>query len=129
MKSKEPPIPSIHLRLSYLSLIVTLAISTSACNDQVNAESIKNDRTIQAKQFIQSAEASLAKLSIEQNCAEWIYRNFITEDAAALSDSITERQTATSIKLATKTAEFANLTLDEVSQRKLNILRRSLALP
>ena len=120
---------SISPRLSYLSLIVTLAISTTACNEQVNAAPVKSEPAAEAKQFIQDAEANLAQLSIEQNRAEWIYSNFITEDTAALSASVAERQTATSVRLATKAAEFAMLPLEKDEQRKLNILRSSLVLP
>ncbi|QYJ99905.1 M2 family metallopeptidase [Shewanella psychrotolerans] len=120
---------SISPRLSSLSLIVTLVISTTACNEQVNAAPVKNEPIAEAQQFIQDAEANLAQLSIEQNRAEWIYSNFITEDTAALSASVAERQTATSVRLATKAAEFAGLPLKKDEQRKLNILRSSLVLP
>lgn len=121
----------IYPRLSHLSLVIALAITTSACTDKAPQVDTLNkiDPVDEAKQFIDDAETTLAALSIEQNRAEWIYSNFITQDTAALSASVAERQTATSVKFATQAAKFANLALDSTSQRKLNILRSSLVLP
>lgn len=71
----------------------------------------------------------MAELSIESNRAEWIYSNFITDDTAALSAAVGEKVSAASVKFATEAAKYANVQLDPVNARKLNILRSALVLP
>jgi len=116
-------------KLSKLSLLVALSIGATACNSAQTSDAGTLSNTDEAKQFIEGAEKQLSDLSIEVNRAEWIYSNFITEDTAALSAAVGEKQTATAVKLATMAANYTQLPLDEVSLRKLNILRSSLVLP
>lgn len=126
-------------RRSKIALTVALALGLTACND---AQS-KIDKTAtaeaavintapdkaQAIAFINDAEAKMAELSIESNRAEWIYSNFITDDTAALSAAVGEKVSAASVKFATEAAKYANVQLDPVNARKLNILRSALVLP
>lgn len=126
-------------RRSKIALTVALALGLTACND---AQS-KTDKTAtaeaavintapdkaQAIAFINDAEAKMAELSIESNRAEWIYSNFITDDTAALSAAVGEKVSAASVKFATEAAKYANVQLDPVNARKLNILRSALILP
>ncbi|AVI67840.1 peptidyl-dipeptidase [Shewanella sp. WE21] len=126
-------------RRSKIALTVALALGLTACND---AQS-KTDKTAtaeaavintapdkaQAIAFINDAEAKMAELSIESNRAEWIYSNFITDDTAAQSAAVGEKVSAASVKFATEAAKYANVQLDPVNARKLNILRSALILP
>ncbi|WAL77106.1 M2 family metallopeptidase [Shewanella sp. DAU305] len=126
-------------RRSKIALTVALALGLTACND---AQS-KTDKPAsteaavintapdkaQAIAFINDAEAKMAELSIESNRAEWIYSNFITDDTAALSATVGEKVSAASVKFATEAAKYANVQLDPVNARKLNILRSTLVLP
>ena len=125
-------------RRSKIALTVALALGLTACND---AQS-KTDKTAtaaaviniapdkaQAIAFINDAEAKMAELSIESNRAEWIYSNFITDDTAAQSAAVGEKVSAASVKFATEAAKYANVQLDPVNARKLNILRSALVLP
>lgn len=126
-------------RRSKIALTVALALGLTACND---AQS-KTDKTAtaeaavintapdkaQAIAFINDAEAKMAELSIESNRAEWIYSNFITDDTAAQSAAVGEKVSAASVKFATEAAKYANVELDPVNARKLNILRSALVLP
>ncbi|WP_299794655.1 M2 family metallopeptidase [uncultured Shewanella sp.] len=116
-------------RLTKLSLLIALSVGVSACNSTQTDSSGAQSKADEAVQFIQKSEKQLSDLSIEINRAEWIYSNFITEDTAALSAAVGEKQTATSVKLATMAANYTQLPLDEVNLRKLNILRSSLVLP
>jgi len=115
--------------LSKLSLLVALSIGATACNSPLTSDAGTQSEMDEAKQFIQGSEKQLSELSIEINRAEWIYSNFITQDTAALSAAVGKKQTATAVKLATMAANYTQLPLDEVSLRKLNILRSSLVLP
>ncbi|MFT5236334.1 MAG: peptidyl-dipeptidase A, partial [Shewanella sp.] len=117
-------------KLSHLSLLITLALSATACQKVQSDESPSgNTQVTEAKQFIAQSEQTLSELSIEINRSEWIYSNFITQDTAALSASVGEKHTATSVKLATLAANYTDLALSEDNLRKLNILRSALVLP
>lgn len=117
-----------------LAFTIALTLGLSACNDaQSKADATTANKNApdkaQAIAFIQNAEAQMAQLSIEANRAEWIYRNFITEDTAALSAAVGEKVSAASVKFATEAAKYANVELDPANARKLNILRSALVLP
>lgn len=129
-------------RRSKIALTVALALGLTACND-AQSKTDKTDKTAtaeaaviniapdkaQAIAFINDAEAKMAELSIESNRAEWIYSNFITDDTAALSAAVGEKVSAASVKFATEAAKYANVELDPINARKLNILRSALVLP
>lgn len=122
----KPSIP----KLSRISLLIAFSLGLTACNtSQSEQVDTKQSQLDEAKQFLDESEKTLSDLSIEINRSEWIYSNFITDDTAALSASVGEKQTATSVKLATQAAKYTSLPLDEASMRKLNILRSSLVLP
>ncbi|MCS6095789.1 M2 family metallopeptidase [Shewanella baltica] len=124
---------------SKIALTVALALGLTACND-AQSKTDKHASTeaavintapdkAQAIAFINDAEAKMAELSIESNRAEWIYSNFITDDTAVLSAAVGEKVSAASVKFATEAAKYANVQLDPVNARKLNILRSALVLP
>ncbi|WP_299809473.1 M2 family metallopeptidase [uncultured Shewanella sp.] len=116
--------------VSRLSALIALTLGVSACSKtEAESQPVTVDKTLEAKQFIKDAESTMADLSIEINRSEWIYSNFITQDTAALAASVSEKYTATSVELATKSAQYANLPLSEAEKRKLNILRSSIVLP
>lgn len=126
-------------RPTKIAFTVALALGLTACNDaQDKTENTAPSPTAtinalpdkaQAIAFINDAEAQMAQLSIESNRAEWIYSNFITDDTAALSAAVGEKISAASVKFATEAAKYANVELDPVNARKLNILRSALVLP
>ncbi|MCS6210351.1 M2 family metallopeptidase [Shewanella baltica] len=126
-------------RRSKIALTVALALGLTACNDAQSKtdKSASTEAAVintapdkaQAIAFINDAEAKMAELSIESNRAEWIYSNFITDDTAALSAVVGEKVSAASVTFATEAAKYANVQLDPVNARKLNILRSALVLP
>lgn len=139
-QAKTPNKVHTLLRPAKLALGVALALGLSACQDEQQSVAVNKDvaavtavssnvSTQDAIDFINQAEAELAALSLEANRAEWIYSNFITEDTASLSAAVNEKVTATSVRLATEAAKFAEVELDAVNARKLNMLRSALVLP
>ncbi|WP_394393109.1 M2 family metallopeptidase [Shewanella woodyi] len=117
-------------RLSKISLLVGLALAATACQKVQSDETVSAQTSVaEAEQFITQSEQALSELSIEVNRSEWIYSNFITEDTAALSASVGEKYTATTVKLATVAANYTQLPLSTDNLRKLNILRSALVLP
>lgn len=118
------------IKVSKLSAVVALTLGLVGCNStEEQSKAVAIDKTAEAKQFIDDAEAKMAELSIEINRSEWIYSNFITQDTAALAASVSEKYTATSVELATTSAQYAALPLNDEEKRKLNILRSSIVLP
>ncbi|MFT5789109.1 MAG: peptidyl-dipeptidase A [Shewanella sp.] len=116
-------------KVSKLSALIAISLGITACNKTEAVSTPAVDKTVEAQQFIADAEAKMAELSIEINRSEWIYSNFITEDTAALSASVSEKYTGTSVQLATQSAQYADLPLNDADKRKLNILRSSIVLP
>ncbi|ACA86821.1 M2 family metallopeptidase [Shewanella woodyi] len=117
-------------RLSKISLLVGLTLAATACQKVQSDETVSAQTSVaEAEQFITQSEQALSELSIEVNRSEWIYSNFITEDTAALSASVGEKYTATTVKLATVAANYTQLPLSADNLRKLNILRSALVLP
>ncbi len=116
-------------KVSKLSVLIAISLGVAGCNKTEATDAPAVDKVAEAKQFITDAESTMADLSIEINRSEWIYSNFITEDTAALSASVSEKYTGTSVKLATLAAQYADLTLEPADKRKLNILRSSIVLP
>ncbi|MCL1048962.1 M2 family metallopeptidase [Shewanella abyssi] len=116
-------------KVSKLSALIAISLGATACTKTETVSTPAVDKTLEAQQFIADAEAQMADLSIESNRSEWIYSNFITEDTAALSASVSEKYTGTSVKLATQSAQYADLPLNDADKRKLNILRSSIVLP
>lgn len=116
-------------KVSKLSVLIAISLGVAGCNKTEATDAPAVDKVAEAKQFITDAESTMADLSIEINRSEWIYSNFITEDTAALSASVSEKYTGTSVKLATLAAQYADLTLEPADKRKLNILRNSIVLP
>lgn len=116
-------------KVSTLSALIAISLGLTACNKSEVDSTQAVDKKVEAHQFITDAEAKMADLSIEINRSEWIYSNFITEDTAALSASVSEKYTGTSVKIATQSAQYASLPLNDVDKRKLNILRSSIVLP
>ncbi|ACJ29127.1 Peptidyl-dipeptidase A [Shewanella piezotolerans WP3] len=116
-------------KVSKLSVLIAISLGVTACNKTEAVDTPTVDKIAEAKQFITDAESTMADLSIEINRSEWIYSNFITEDTAALSASVAEKYTGTSVQLATESAQYAHLALDPADKRKLNILRSSIVLP
>lgn len=118
------------IRLAKLSLLIALSLWGSACQKVQSNESTSNEAQVaDANTFIEQSEQTLSELSIEINRSEWIYNNFITQDTAALSASVAEKHTATSVKLATLAANYTDLPLSNDNLRKLGILRSALVLP
>lgn len=117
-------------RLSKISMLVGLTLAATACQKVQSDETVSAQPSVaEAEQFIAQSEQALSELSIEVNRSEWIYSNFITEDTAALSASVGEKYTATTVKLATAAANYTQLPLSADNLRKLNILRSALVLP
>ncbi len=82
-----------------------------------------------AKAFIAEAEASLEEDYEITNQAYWVQANFTTDDTNAIAAKFGEEATKKSVKLALATKAYKDLTLDPITQRKMNLLQSGLVLP
>ncbi len=83
----------------------------------------------QAQKFIDDAERQLSDLADKTQRADWINRNFITDDTDALSTDANSESSAASTKLAIEAKKYAGVALPAVYERKLLLLKLQLTLP
>jgi peptidyl-dipeptidase A len=88
----------------------------------------KTATAAEAKAFVESAEARLLKLSVEQSRADWVYQTYVNEDSQVLSSVANERVIAATVELAKQATRFSGLKLADDVARKLKLLRLSLSL-
>ncbi|HYG26896.1 MAG TPA: M2 family metallopeptidase [Caulobacteraceae bacterium] len=83
----------------------------------------------EAKAFIEKVEADLAKLNEYAARASWVRATYITEDTQWLEAKASAELTDTATRYALEAARFNDTTVDAVTRRKLDILKRSLVAP
>jgi peptidyl-dipeptidase A len=83
----------------------------------------------EAAQFVDQAESRLAALNVEQQRAEWVAENFITEDTQILAAQASEKQINAGVELAKGAARFDNLELPYDIRRKLDLIKLALTTP
>jgi peptidyl-dipeptidase A len=82
-----------------------------------------------AADFIAKVEADLAVEDEYANRVEWIAANFITADTDWLSAKVSAERGALGVSRAKQAATFDGVTVDPVTRRKLELLKKGLALP
>src|SRR5262245_55848689 len=81
----------------------------------------------EAEAFVQKAEAQLLDLWISAERAGWVQENFITDDTEAIAAGARKDVLAATADLAAEAARFKDLKLPFDVDRKLKLLRTSLA--
>lgn len=83
----------------------------------------------EAKAFVERAEKDLAQASVYANHAEWVAETDYTVDSNYLTAKAGAEQTELSTRYATEAARFDHVKVDEVTRRKLMLLKVGLVLP
>lgn len=83
----------------------------------------------EARAFVDKAEADLAATSEYLNKASWVRATFITDDTQWLEAKANGEWTEKTSAYAQQASRFDAVTLDPVTRRKLDILKRNLVLP
>ncbi len=81
-----------------------------------------------ARKFLDDAESTLLKLGVEDQQADWVHENFITDDTEAVSALADQRDIDESVKLAKEATRFDKLQLPEDMARKMKLLKTGLVL-
>jgi peptidyl-dipeptidase A len=80
-----------------------------------------------AEEFVAAAEERLLDLWMSAGQAAWVQQNFISIDTNAMTASANAAVMAATTELATEAAQFNSLELPEALNRKLTLLKTSLA--
>ena len=80
-----------------------------------------------AEEFVAAAEERLLDLWMSAGQAAWVQQNFISIDTNAMAASANAAVMAATTELATEAAQFNSLELPEALNRKLTLLKTSLA--
>ena len=80
-----------------------------------------------AEEFVAAAEERLLNLWMSAGQAAWVQQNFISIDTNAMAASANAAVMAATTELATEAAQFNSLELPEALNRKLTLLKTSLA--
>ncbi len=80
-----------------------------------------------AQNFIQEAEEELLQLWIEASRAAWVQNTYITQDTEILSAKAQEKVIGATMELAKESTRFDGLQLPYDVQRKIDLLKTSMA--
>ena len=129
------------------SHVSTIALAVAACLASVGAASLANGQQTpaastttpapraaptkaEAEAFVARAERELAEFSVISGRAQWVNATYITEDTDALAAYFGTIGTQMGVRFAGEAAHYLRAPgLDEVTRRKLNVLRLGLTLP
>ena len=81
-----------------------------------------------ARKFLADAESNLLALGVEDQQADWVHENFITDDTEAVSAKADQRAIDASVKYAKEATRFDKLQLPEDMARKMKLLKIGLVL-
>lgn len=81
-----------------------------------------------ARKFLADAETRLLALDVEDQQADWVHENFITDDTEAVSAKADQRAIDESVRLAKEATKYDKLQLPEDMARKMKLLKNGLVL-
>jgi peptidyl-dipeptidase A len=122
MRPTSPARPAILFAGLFL-LLTTLP----ACSSMNSAPS--NQPPADAEKFVADAESRLRELTVKLNRAEWVKSTYITDDTEALAADAQEEYIAAVKELAEAARRYDNAQLNDVTARKLKLLKLALTLP
>src|SRR5262245_17185471 len=115
------------LRAAALGLALALGAASDLAVGEM-PETEKPPTVDEARAFLEQAEASLLKLSVDASRASWVQSTFITDDTEILAAQANEKLISASADSAKKAARFSSLTLPPDLARKILLLKNSLTL-
>lgn len=108
-----------------LKLLAATAAAVVVCA----APALAQPTAVDAKAFVENAEAQLDRANAFANRAQWVRANFITEDTQWLEAKANAEQNELVTRLATEAAKFNGVRTDPVTARKLKLLKLYLVSP
>jgi peptidyl-dipeptidase A len=120
------------MKASYLSataLAAVLAVSVGFAVAKPAAKPAKAPTVAEAVAFVARAEDDLAKAAEYQSHAGWVQATYINVDSNWLAARANAEGTDLAVKYAKEAARFDKVKVDEVTRRKLYLLKQGLVLP
>lgn len=116
------------------ALLVGTTLGIAGCGDKSISSTSKKEPTqqltaVDAKAFIESAQAEIEKLSYPAAQAAWAYATYINKDTAAVSAYLSEKLSSRASELAKEAAKFNKVEVDVDTRRKLDLMRNSFVMP
>jgi len=117
------------LSASAMVAVLTACAATSVTLNATAAATHAAPTPAEAVAFVAKAEADLAKESVYDNHAAWVQATFITDDTDWLVAKANAESTDMSVRYAKEAARFDHVKVDDVTRRKLYLLKQALVLP
>jgi peptidyl-dipeptidase A len=114
------------VRAAYVRLLAACAVAIAA---QAPTPAIAAPTAADAQAFVAKAEADLSADADFQNRAAWVQDTYITSDTTWLNAKISADATDRAVRYAKEASQFDHVKVDEVTARKLYLLKQGLVLP
>jgi len=115
---------SKYLAATAVAAVLALSLGLSAGGEPAGVPTAAG-----AAAFVAKAEADLAKEAEYQSRAAWVQATYITEDTGWLAAKANAEGTDMSVRYAKEAARYDNVKVDDVTRRKLYLLKQGLVLP
>ena len=107
----------------------TIALAASSIAGYAASRAHSEPPAAEAVAFVAKAESDLAKESLYLNHAAWVQATYINTDTNWLVAHANAENTDLAVRLAKEAARFDHVKLDDVTRRKLYLLKQELTLP
>ncbi len=113
----------------YLSSTALAALLVASVTIGAIAKPPAKPTQAEAVAFVAKAESDLAREALYNNHAAWVQATYITEDTNWLVAKAGAEDTEMSVRYAKEAARFDGVKVDDVTRRKLYLLKQNLVLP
>ena len=113
------------MRRSLLSAVLVISALAIACGGGMSTSAATAD---EAQKFVAEANATLLKINVEQQQAEWVAENFITEDTEAIGARAGQALNDAVSKYAKAAVRFDKVDVPADVRRQLTLLKTALVL-
>jgi peptidyl-dipeptidase A len=112
------------------TVVAALVLISAACGggSAATGSTTSNGKASDARTFLESANATILKLGIEQSQAGWVLQTFITPDTEAISARANKAANEAGARLAREATKFDGLDLPPADRRQLTVLKVALVL-
>jgi len=117
------------MQAKYFSATALALVLIASAGIGAMAKPVKPPTPADAVAFVARAEADLAKESEYGSRAAWVQATYITEDTNWLAAKARAEDTDLAVRYAKEAARFDHVAVDDVTRRKLYLLKQGLVLP
>ncbi len=108
---------------SFLGVLIFGAAMAAGCGS-----TMPKPTADEAKKFVDEANATLLRINVEQQQAEWVAENFITDDTEAIGARASQALTDAAARYAKEAVRFDKIEVPADVRRQLTLLKVALVL-